>query len=94
MKSSDNPLDKANFQSTYAAMFFGVPNQGMDISSLIPLAEGQDNLPFLTNLGNDSELLHDLNWDFCLKFDFKDSIIISYYETERSPTAERVSYLN
>jgi len=94
MKSSGNPLDEANFRSTYAALFFGVPNQGMDISSLVPMVEGQDNLPFLMNLGKDSELLRDLHRDFCSKFDFKDSIIISYYETERSPTAKAVSYSN
>jgi protein SERAC1 len=94
MKSSPDLLDNANFRSTYAALFFGVPNQGMDISSLIPMAEGQDNLPFLMSLGKDSELLRNLHRDFGSTFDFKDSIIISYYETERSRTAKKVSYLS
>jgi hypothetical protein len=64
MKSNDDPADKANFESTYAALFFGVPNQGMDISSLIPMVDGQDNLRFLMNFGEESELLRELHRDF------------------------------
>jgi hypothetical protein len=72
MKSSSDPLDNANFRSTYVALFIGVPNQGMDISTLIPMAEGQDNLPFLMNLGKESELFRDLHRNFSSNFDFKD----------------------
>lgn len=90
MHGSSDDADKSNFQSTYAALFFGVPNQGMDISSLIPMAEGHENLPFLTSLGKDSELLRDLSRNFTSKFNFENSVIISYYETRASPTAKEV----
>lgn len=90
MKGSTNNVDKANFQSTYAALFFGVPNQGMNIASLIPMVEGGQNLPFLMSLGKDSELLRNLSREFKSAFNFKDSIVMSYYETRTSPTAKEV----
>jgi hypothetical protein len=91
MRSSDNDVDNANFQSTYGILLFGVPNQGMDITSLIPMAEGQHNLPFLMTLHQESNVLRDLHRDFCRNYDFRNSVIISYYETEKSPTARLVS---
>jgi hypothetical protein len=94
MKDSNNVTDNANFRSTYGILFFGVPNQGMDISSLIPMVEDQVNLPFLLTLGKESQLLRDLHRKFCSSFDFRDSVIISYYETERSPTAKKVIKLH
>jgi hypothetical protein len=91
MKRSNNATDRANFQSTYGILFFGVPSQGMDVSSLISMAEGQVNLPFLLTLGKESQLLRELHREFCSSFDFRDSTIISYYETKKSPTAEKVT---
>ncbi len=87
MENSDIQIDKTNFRSTYAALLFGVPNQGMDISSLIPMAEGQRNIKFLYTLDKNSELLCSLHRDFCSKFRFEDSRVISFYETKTSPTA-------
>lgn len=87
MENSNEQIDKTNFRSTYAALLFGVPNQGMDIRSLIPMAEGQPNMKFLHNLDKNSELLRSLHLDFCSKFRFKDSRVISFYETQTSPTA-------
>lgn len=86
--------DKVNLKSTYGALFFGVPNQGIDISSLIPMAEGQSNLPFLLTLGREGGTLRKLHHDFCSSFNFPDSIIISYYETKKSPTAKKVRFLS
>ncbi|KAL9111951.1 MAG: hypothetical protein Q9187_007849, partial [Circinaria calcarea] len=89
MNNSAHKIDKENFLSTYAALFFGVPNQGMDIGSLIPMAGGQ-NLPMLMNLGKESELLRGLHREFLSNFTYKTSRIISYYETKVSPTAIQV----
>lgn len=87
MKNSTYANENENFQSTYAVLFFGVPNQGMDIGSLIQMA-GEQNLPLLMNLGKESELLRVLHRDFLLSFDYRSSKIISYYETKVSPTAK------
>lgn len=86
--------DKINFQATYGLLFFGVPNQGMDIDSLLPMVKGQENLSLLMTLRKGSELLRKLHRDFCSEFDFRDSSIISFYETERSRTAKKASYFN
>ena len=93
MKRSENPVDQVNLKSIYGALFFGVPHYGMNIDSLVKMVEGQDNLPFLLNLGRESGPLLRLHEDFCSSFDFKDSVIIAYYETERSPTARKVGIL-
>ena len=90
MEDSSNATDKANFQSTYGILFFGVPNQGMDVRSLRLMAGEQVNLPFLLTLGKESQLLRDLHRKFCSSFNFQSSVIISYYETIKSPTAKKV----
>ena len=42
--SSGDAADSRNFKATYGLLFFGVPNQGMDISSLLTMVRGQPNL--------------------------------------------------
>jgi protein SERAC1 len=86
-----NATDKANLNSTYGALFFGVPNQGMDISSLIPMVKDQPNRHFLESLGRESDLLRKQSRAFPKAFPFKDSIIYCFYETLGSPTAIKVS---
>ena len=91
MKNSSDVDDKANFDSIYGALFFGVPNQGMDISSLIPMVKDQPNRHFLESLGRESELLRKQSRAFPKAFPFKDSEICCFYETLGSPTAIEVS---
>jgi len=86
-----NDLDKANLKATYGTLFFGVPNQGMDISSLVPMVGDQPNRYFLESLGKESEILPEQRTKFPKAFDFKDSKIISFFETQMSPTAVKVS---
>jgi hypothetical protein len=86
-----NVSDKANLNSTYGALFFGVPNQGMDISSLMPMVKDQPNRHFLESLGRESDLLRKQNRAFPKAFPFKDSEIYCFYETLGSPTAIEVS---
>ena len=83
--------DRANLKSTYGALFFGVPNQGMDISSLIPIVQNQPNRQFLESLGRESELLQKQSRAFLKAFPFKNSKICCFYETLQSPTAIEVS---
>jgi protein SERAC1 len=85
--STDDP-DILN--SIYGALFFGVPNQGMDIKSLIPMVENQVNQGLLHSISNESQLLRKQTRDFPKAFDFPESKIVCFYETVTSPTAIKV----
>lgn len=87
--ASGDGVDRRIFESTYGTLFFGVPNQGMDISSLLAMVGSQLNLSFLTRLSKDSGNLQGLVERFRTTFDFKDSEIISFYETCASRTARK-----
>ena len=60
----------------------------MDISSLLAMARGQPNLHFLSTLSEDGGFLQGLIEKFGTTFDFQDSQIYSFYETDMSPTAQ------
>ena len=85
---SGNDADSRNFKATFGILFFGVPNQGMDISSLLSMVHGQPNLHFLLTLSKDGGLLQNLIEKFQATFAFQDSHIYSFYETDMSPTAK------
>ena len=85
--ASGDVVDRQNFQATYGILFFGVPNQGMDISSFLAMVGSQPNLPFLTMLSRDAGHLQGLIERFRTVFDFEDSQIISLFETQTSRTA-------
>lgn len=76
--------------ASYALFFFGVPSRGMDIRSLMAMVHGQPNSPFISLLDRSSEFLATQHRDFCIAFPFEDSVVISFYETEKTPTAEQV----
>jgi hypothetical protein len=80
--------------SIYGALFFGVPNQGMEIASLMPMVKDQPNQALLHSLGKESQILRNQCRDFPKAFDYKDSEVICFYETEMSPTAARVSSIS
>ena len=42
MCDSNDPDDQLNFLSTYGALFFGVPSQGMDVEALASMVH---NMP-------------------------------------------------
>ncbi|KFY07164.1 hypothetical protein V492_07388, partial [Pseudogymnoascus sp. VKM F-4246] len=72
----------------YGALFFGVPGQGMDISSLIPMVESQPNQALLHSLSTISDLLLKQGREFPQAFNFPESSrIMCFYETLTSPTA-------
>jgi hypothetical protein len=83
--------DKANLKAIYGILFFGVPNQGMNIESLVPMVGDQPNRFLLESLEKTSTILRDQLRSFPKVFHFKDSQIISFYETKQSPTAKQVS---
>lgn len=89
MKNDKNNQDL--LESIYGGLFFGVPNQGMEISSLVPMVAGQPNQALLHSLGKESQVLRNQSRDFPKAFNSKDSEIFCYYETEMSRTAILVS---
>ena len=81
-----------NFVS--GVLFFGVPNHGMDIESLIPMVNDQANRPLLDSLHRvNSWVLMLQDRDFSRILDQrKDLKVFCFYETEKSPTAAKVSW--
>lgn len=84
-------------KSIRAILFFGTPNQGMDISSLIQIVQGQVNENFLRSLGTDSAELRRQAQQWRRAFDDAKSNtfskrleVLSYYETSTSRTAIEV----
>lgn len=91
--SMGDEKDKDDLKSIVGALFFGVPNKGMDITSLIPMAGEQPNRPLLESICKGSSLLQTQSEQFETAFPFRDSSIISLHETMLSPTAVRVSLM-
>lgn len=88
-RASDRDLDILG--TIYGALFFGVPNRGMDIRSLIPMVENQVNEALLHSISNESPLLRIQSRDFPEAFSSPESKIMCFYETVMSPTAIKVS---
>jgi hypothetical protein len=88
-----NDSDRANLTSTYGALFFGTPNQGMNIDSLITMVGDQPNRYLLETLSKGSEVLQNLVNNFNEVLTFKDSEVISFYETKKSKGALKASGL-
>lgn len=83
-----SPDDQGVFRSCCAVMFFGVPNRGLDISSLTSMVKGQPNEDLVKNLDPSSpflSLLHEMFYD---KFAVKGSQIICIFETKETATIE------
>jgi len=83
----------------YGILFFGVPHDGLDITSLIPMVGRQPNLPLLYSLGRDnSQVITKLHREFHNALGGQgESEIFCFYETLQSPTAQKVRdipYLN
>ncbi len=76
--------DQAYAKATRGILFFGVPSQGMDISSLRTLVRGQPNEFLISNLREDSDVLRRQTRDFRQKFPHESCRIISFYETGKS----------
>jgi hypothetical protein len=88
----DFPSKQQVFNSIYGALFFGVPNHGMKVNSLIPMVEKQINQSLLHSISDMSQQLRDQNRDFQVAFDFPDqerheSRLECFYELRTSATA-------
>jgi hypothetical protein len=72
-------------------MFFGIPNRGLDNSSLMSMVRGQPNENLVRDLGQSSPFLRLLHEMFVDKFTLEDSRIICIFETKQTATVV-VSY--
>ena len=90
MAISEDEDDARHLKETFDILFFGVPNQGMELSSLYPMAHGQLNMAFLSTLDRNSVHLQNLVTEFN-RIVLSDTRIMSFYETCTSPTARQES---
>jgi hypothetical protein len=85
--------DQDIFRSCYGLVFFGVPNGGLEITSLMTMVRGQPNENLVRDLRLESPFLSFLHQIFRDKF-HADSPIISFYETHHTPAVEVHSHTN
>lgn len=82
--------DGTNLESIRGLLFFGVPNQGMTIESLIPMVNNQPNRQLVETLNENSDVLRHVTNNFTASLKFSNAKVICFYETEKSPTAIQV----
>ncbi|KIL84887.1 hypothetical protein FAVG1_11757 [Fusarium avenaceum] len=81
-------------RAVYGIVFFGVPHDGMDISSLIPMVGDGPNRFLIESIGAvNSQILSIQQREFQTALGGEgDSEIICFYETVESPTARKDEY--
>ncbi|CVL05986.1 related to ankyrin 3 [Fusarium proliferatum] len=67
--------------------FFGVPHRGLEVECLIPLVKDNPNRALLESLNKNSSLLDHLQNGFSKISKARGFCVVSFYETEKSPTA-------
>ncbi|KAI4862015.1 hypothetical protein F4820DRAFT_39340 [Hypoxylon rubiginosum] len=76
------------FQAVYGIVFFGVPQYGMEISSLKPMAADGPNRALLESIGTNSQVLNQQYEYFQTALGRKGEFeVICFYEILQSPTA-------
>lgn len=86
--ANGTPREKLLLRATYACIFLGVPNRGLNIEQLTTMVKGQRNEKLVSDLGVGSQRLRALHDTFCQIFNFDASRIISVYETKLSKTVQ------
>lgn len=93
MKRSRKVEDEEFLDRILAFMFFGVPHQGMATEHLFPMVGEQPNRSLIQSLSKHSAILQRYEEQFSEALDMKEPPeILSFYETELSPTAKFVSF--
>ncbi|EXK24731.1 hypothetical protein FOMG_18558 [Fusarium oxysporum f. sp. melonis 26406] len=67
--------------------FFGVPHRGLEVKCLVPLVKDNPNRALLESLNKNSSLLDHLQNGFGKIAKARGLPVVSFYETEKSPTA-------
>ena len=86
MGAGDDNGNAIHLKAIPGILFFGVPNQGMDIISLYPVVHDQLNLLFLAMLNKYGGQLDRLVMEFNEAFRLRDDSIVSFYQTLSSCT--------
>lgn len=75
------------FHSCYALLLFGVPNRGLEVTSLRSMVKGQPNSYLIEDLRSTSDFLrrHNFFWKYQRA---EDTRVVSIYETLRTSTVE------
>ncbi|KAL5610516.1 hypothetical protein FOBRF1_006633 [Fusarium oxysporum] len=91
LSKSKNEDDIRLIRAVYGILFFGVPHDGMDIGSLIPMVGDGTNRFLIESIGHiNSQILNIQQREFHAALGEEgDSEIVCFYETEKSPTARK-----
>uniref|UniRef100_A0A0C4DIJ2 Nephrocystin 3-like N-terminal domain-containing protein n=1 Tax=Fusarium oxysporum (strain Fo5176) TaxID=660025 RepID=A0A0C4DIJ2_FUSOF len=85
----DEPLepDASPLNAIAGFAFFGVPHRGLAVQCLVPLVKDNPNRALLESLNKNSSLLDRLQIEFDKISKARSLSVVSFYETEKSPTA-------
>lgn len=86
--AAGSPRDQAIRTATYACIFLGVPNRGLNTAQLAAMVKGQRNSQLISDLGIDSQRLPLLHEEFGAVFNYTDSLVISVFETRLSRSVQ------
>ncbi|KAH7134414.1 P-loop containing nucleoside triphosphate hydrolase protein [Dactylonectria macrodidyma] len=91
LSKSQREDDKRLLQAVYGIVFFGVPHEGMDISSLIPMVQDGPNRFLIESISYvSSQILSIQQREFHNVLGGEGlSEIVCFYETVKSPTAKK-----
>lgn len=94
LSRSKNEDDQNLIRAVYGIVFFGVPHDGMDISSLVPMVKDGPNRFLIESISHiNSQLLTIQQREFHTALgDEGRSEIFCFYETLKSPTARQVCW--
>lgn len=93
LSKSKSKDDQKLVRAIYGIVFFGVPHDGMDTTSLIPMVEDGPNRFLIESIERvNSQILSVQQREFHAALGVEgESEIFCFYETVKSPTAHQVS---
>ncbi|KAK4446671.1 hypothetical protein QBC34DRAFT_147485 [Podospora aff. communis PSN243] len=91
LSKSEGEDDQRLLRAVYGVVFFGVPHDGMDNASLIPMVENGHNRYLVESIGSvNSYILSTQRREFHKALRPKgESEVLCFYETQKSPTAQQ-----
>jgi hypothetical protein len=96
LSRSKSDIDQRFLRAIYGIAFFGVPHDGLDIRSLIPMVRDGPNRFLLESIGhNSSQVLSTLQREFPMALGGEgESEIVCFYETAQSSTPQEVCLIS
>ena len=91
--ANSGDVEKYMLNSIREVIFFGVPNRGMEMEQWLPMVKGQPNERLIRLLSPGSQYLIDLDEIFNGISNVRNLRLVSFYETQRSQTAEVCSFI-